>query len=87
MIRCWWQPRSEIGNYGLTLKVLQLSYNHVRANDLIDRAAPYLLDIGNTLGETTNLQELDGSEIGNSVRCTLSRQAPGKAVTQLIRGT
>lgn len=54
---------AETRNYGLTLKVLQLSYNYVRANDLIDRAAPYLLDISNTLGETTNLQELDGSEI------------------------
>ena len=49
--------------YGLTSKVLRLSYNYLRANDLIDKASPYLLDISRTLGETTNLQELDGHEI------------------------
>lgn len=49
--------------YGLTSKVLQLSYNYLRANELIDKASPYLLDISRTLGETTNLQELDGHEI------------------------
>ena len=50
-------------NYGLTAKVLQLSYNYLRANELIDKASPYLLEISRTLGETTNLQELDGSDI------------------------
>lgn len=50
-------------NYGLTPKVLQFSYNYVRANELIDKASAYLLDISRTLGETTNLQELDGHEI------------------------
>jgi len=50
-------------NYGLTAKVLQLSYNYLRANELIDKASPYLLEISRTLGETTNLQELDGSNI------------------------
>jgi len=50
-------------NYGLTSKVLQLSYNYIRANELVDKASPYLLELSNTLGETTNLQELDGSEI------------------------
>jgi IclR family pca regulon transcriptional regulator len=49
--------------YGLTAKVLQLSYNYLRANELIDKASPYLLEISRTLGETTNLQELDGSNI------------------------
>ena len=49
--------------YGLTSKVLRLSYNYLRANELIDKASPYLLDISRTLGETTNLQELDGHEI------------------------
>ena len=53
----------ETRNYGLTPKVLQFSYNYVRANELIDKASPYLLDISRTLGETTNLQELDGHEI------------------------
>ncbi|WP_374625118.1 IclR family transcriptional regulator [Pandoraea sp.] len=49
--------------YGLTTKVLQFSYNYIRANDLVEKAAPYLLDIFRRVGETTNLQELDGHEI------------------------
>lgn len=50
-------------NYGLTPKILQFSYNYVRANELIDKASPYLLDTSRRVGETTNLQELDGHEI------------------------
>lgn len=50
-------------NYALSLKVLQFSYNYICANELIDKAAPYLLEISRSLGETTNLQQLDGSEI------------------------
>lgn len=50
-------------NYGLTSKVLQFSYNYIRANELIDKASPYLLDLSRELGETTNVQELDGHEI------------------------
>jgi len=53
----------ESRNYGLTSKLLQLSYNYLRANELIDKASPYLLEISRTLGETTNLQELDGADI------------------------
>lgn len=49
--------------YGLAAKVLGLSYNYLRSNDLVERASPYLLDISRTLGETANLQELDGHEI------------------------
>jgi IclR family pca regulon transcriptional regulator len=43
--------------------VLTLSYNYLRSRELIERASPYLLDISRTLGETSNLQELDGHEI------------------------
>jgi IclR family transcriptional regulator, pca regulon regulatory protein len=53
----------ETRNYRLTTKVLQFSYDYIRANELIDKASPYLLDISRHLGETTNLQELDGHEI------------------------
>jgi IclR family pca regulon transcriptional regulator len=49
--------------YALTSKVLQFSYDYIRANELIDKASPYLLDISRHLGETTNLQELDGTQI------------------------
>lgn len=50
-------------NYGLTTRMLQFSYNYIRANELIDKASPHLLNISRHLGETTNLQELDGHEI------------------------
>jgi IclR family pca regulon transcriptional regulator len=49
--------------YGLASKVLRLSYNYLRSRDVIERASPYLLEISRTLGETSNLQELDGSDI------------------------
>lgn len=49
--------------YGLTSKVLRLSYNYLRSRQMIDRASPYLLEMTHTLGETSNLQELDGTEI------------------------
>ncbi|WP_091911802.1 IclR family transcriptional regulator [Chitinasiproducens palmae] len=49
--------------YGLTTKVLQFSYNYLRANELIEKASPYLLDMSRRLGETTNLLELDANEI------------------------
>lgn len=49
--------------YGLAPKVLTISYNYLRSRELIERASPYLLDISRTLGETCNLQELDGHEI------------------------
>jgi IclR family pca regulon transcriptional regulator len=55
------QPDSLL--YGLAPKVLTLSYNYLRSRELIERASPYLLDISRTLGETSNLQELDGHEI------------------------
>jgi len=50
-------------NYGLTSKVLQFSHSYLKANDLIDKASPYLLEISRNLGETCNLHELDGPEI------------------------
>ena len=54
---------SESALYGLAPKVLTLSYNYLRSRELIERASPYLLDISRSLGETSNLQELDGHEI------------------------
>ncbi|MCW5220549.1 IclR family transcriptional regulator [Verminephrobacter aporrectodeae subsp. tuberculatae] len=49
--------------YGLSSKVLRLSYHYLRSHDLIERASPYLLDISRSLGETVNLHELDGHEV------------------------
>ncbi len=50
-------------HYGVSCKLLQFSYNYVRGNELIDKASPYLLDISRTIGETTNLHELDGADV------------------------
>jgi IclR family pca regulon transcriptional regulator len=50
-------------NYGLTSKVLQFSHSYLKANSLIDKASPYLLDMSRNLGETCNLHELDGHEV------------------------
>lgn len=49
--------------YGLTSKVMEFSYNYLRTNAVVDKASPYLLDISRTLGETTNLQELEQTDI------------------------
>ena len=49
--------------YGLASRVLRLSYNYLRSREIIDRAAPYLLEMTHSLGETSNLQELDQHEI------------------------
>src|SRR6218665_2047721 len=35
--------------YGLSSKVLRLSYHYLRSSDLIERASPYLLDISRSL--------------------------------------
>jgi DNA-binding IclR family transcriptional regulator len=50
-------------NYGLTSKVLQFSHSYLKANELVDKASPYLLDMSRNLGETCNLHELDGHEV------------------------
>jgi len=49
--------------YGLTSKVLQFSHSYLKANELIDKASPYLLEISRNLGETCNMHELDGHEV------------------------
>jgi DNA-binding IclR family transcriptional regulator len=50
-------------DYALTSKLLQFGYNYLRNNELVARAAPYLLDVSRTVGETVNLHELDGTDI------------------------
>ncbi len=58
----------ETRNYSLTSRLLQFGYNYLRGNELAGRAAPYLLDISRTVGETINLHELDGTDIVYLVR-------------------
>ena len=50
-------------DYTLTPKLLQFGYNYLRGNELVRRAAPYLLDVSRAVGETTNMHELDGTDI------------------------
>ncbi len=50
-------------NYALTSKLLQLGYNYLRGNELLAKAAPYLLEISKTVGETVNMHELDGPDV------------------------
>ncbi len=54
-------PNSNL--YALAPQVLRLSYNYLRTRKIIDRASPYLVEMTHVLGETSNLQELDGYEI------------------------
>jgi IclR family transcriptional regulator, pca regulon regulatory protein len=55
-------------NYTLTSKLLQFGYNYLRGNELVGKAAPYLLEISKSVGETVNLHELDGTDIVYLVR-------------------
>lgn len=50
-------------SFRLTSRLLQFSYNYVRTNELIARSLPYLQELNRQFGETTNLQEIDGTEI------------------------
>jgi DNA-binding IclR family transcriptional regulator len=49
--------------YGVTSLLLSLSYNYVRSHELIDKALPYLQELNREFGETSNLQELSGTQI------------------------
>jgi IclR family transcriptional regulator, pca regulon regulatory protein len=50
-------------DYAPTSKLLQFGYNYLRGNELVGRAAPYLLDVSRTIGETVNLHVLEGADI------------------------
>lgn len=49
--------------YTLAPGVLRLSYNYLRSQRIVERAYPYLIEMTHTLGETSNLQELDGNDV------------------------
>ncbi|MBH1963397.1 MAG: helix-turn-helix domain-containing protein [Comamonadaceae bacterium] len=53
----------ESRSYELTAKVLHLSYDYLRANEIVNKASPYLLEVSRNTGETSNLQGLQDSEI------------------------
>ncbi len=54
-------PRTR--RYELTLRTLDLGYRFIRSSVLVDRAMPYLLDLGRATEESVSLTVLDGTEI------------------------
>jgi IclR family transcriptional regulator, pca regulon regulatory protein len=50
-------------DYALSSKLLQFGCNYLRSNELVARASPYLLDVSRSVGETTNLHEIEGTDI------------------------
>ncbi|PVZ19678.1 MULTISPECIES: IclR family transcriptional regulator [unclassified Pseudomonas] len=50
-------------DYSLTGRFLQFSYDYLSVHEVLQKAAPYLIGLSDTLGETVNLQELDGTEV------------------------
>ncbi|MEO3432828.1 IclR family transcriptional regulator [Inquilinus sp. CAU 1745] len=53
----------ETRRYELTAKVLDLGYNFLHGNRLIDGAMPYLMHLSKETEETVNLTILDGTDI------------------------
>jgi len=49
--------------YQLTLKALNIGFNYMASNPIVDLAGPFLLELSNVTGETTNLTEPDGTEM------------------------
>jgi IclR family transcriptional regulator, pca regulon regulatory protein len=54
-------PRTK--RYQLTPRVMQIGYNYLAADTLIDVANPFLSELTNVTGETCNLTEPDGDEM------------------------
>ncbi|MGH8780455.1 IclR family transcriptional regulator [Paraburkholderia sp.] len=54
-------PRTK--RYQLTPHVMQIGFNYLAADTLIDVANPFLSELTNVTGETTNLTEPDGNEM------------------------
>ena len=54
-------PRTK--RYQLTPRVMQIGYNYLAADTLIDVANPFLSELTNVTGETSNLTEPDGDEM------------------------
>ena len=54
-------PRTK--RYQLTPRVVQIGFNYLAADTLIDVANPFLSELTNVTGETTSLTEQDGAEM------------------------
>lgn len=54
-------PRTR--HYALSVRVLDLGYRYIRSSGIVDRAAPYLLDLSRATEEAVSLTMLDDTEI------------------------
>ncbi|WP_171093986.1 IclR family transcriptional regulator [Usitatibacter rugosus] len=60
--------------FSLGKKVLELSFNYLRANTLVEAASPVLLDLQRTCGERVNLSLFDDTSIIYAVRQLSKRE-------------
>jgi DNA-binding IclR family transcriptional regulator len=51
------------GRYQLTPKVMEIGYNYLEADTLVDVANPFLAELANATGETTNMTEPYGNQM------------------------
>lgn len=54
---------SKTRKYSLTLRALELGYNYIAADTLVEAANPFLAELSNITGETVNLTEPSDTEM------------------------
>lgn len=62
--------------YQLTLRAMQIGFNYLAADTLIDVANPFLSELTNVTGETTNLTEPDDDEMVYVARFVFTKFVP-----------
>lgn len=67
--------------YSLTPRLLDFAYHYLASNELVSRAAPYLRQLGQETGETTNITVLDGTDIVFTLRIVSSHVLNPHVVT------
>ncbi|MEX3612514.1 MAG: IclR family transcriptional regulator [Burkholderia gladioli] len=67
-------PRTR--RYQLTPRVMQIGFSYLSADMLIDVANPFLSELTNVTGETTNLTEPDGTDMAYVARFVCTKFVP-----------
>ena len=62
--------------YQLTPRVMQLGFNYLAADALVDMATPFVAELARTTGETSNLTEPDGTEMVYVARFVSAKFVP-----------
>ncbi|WP_277373294.1 IclR family transcriptional regulator [Pseudomonas sp. AA-38] len=57
------RKHAQTKRFQLTPRVMEIGYNYLAADTLVDVANPFLAELAQTTGETTNLTEPDGLEM------------------------